>query len=85
MDNSETNNEINSENNVERLSDLFKKTEEVINIKTNTIKILNEAIDIYKEIIEVKDDMIDKQLQILQCMELKLKEFGFELDGSSDF
>jgi len=79
---SDNNNEINSEDNISKLMNLLTKCKEVMNIQKTTIKTLNETIDIFNQIIELKDDTIDRQLQMLQLMELKLKEFGVELGST---
>ncbi len=58
---------------------------ETINTQQETINTLMETNSIYSKIVDIKDQTIDKQLQMLQLMELKLKELGYPLGDSTIF
>jgi hypothetical protein len=67
----------------EQLINLLERSKEVIKSQS---EIINSQLALFKDletIIEFKDKTIDTQLQMLQTMELKLKEFGINL-GDSD-
>ena len=58
---------------------------ETINTQKATINTLVETNSIYSKIVDIKDQTIDKQLQMLQIMELELKELGYPLGDAPIF
>ena len=64
--------------------ELFDRAVNIIDLQRNTLSVQTTVIEGLKEVIDIKDQIIDKQLQTLQLLELKLKEFGVEL-GDSEF
>ena len=58
---------------------------ETIEIQQKTINSLKETNSIYSKIVDIKDQTIDKQLQMLQIMELELKELGYPLGDAPIF
>jgi hypothetical protein len=73
------------ENSLIELINLLERAMKVIDQQKNLIEDLGSINKNYNEIIKLKDQTIDKQLQMLQLMELKLKDFGIELGESSIF
>lgn len=61
------------------------KQQDTIKNLFETVNTLNETIDTLNEVIDLKDQTMDKQLQMLQLLELKLKEFGYELGDAQVF
>ena len=63
----------------EHYLNILAQTQQIIDLQKSTIDTKSDTIKLLNEVIELKDQTIDKQLQMLQLMELKLKEFGYEL------
>jgi uncharacterized coiled-coil protein SlyX len=67
----------------QEIIDLFNKSKEVIISQRSVITMQSETVITLTEALDLKDQTIDKQSQMLQLLELKLKDLGFSL-GESD-
>jgi ABC-type Na+ transport system ATPase subunit NatA len=67
------------ENEIIRLTNLLERSLKVADKQKENIEDMIELNRLLNKIIEIKDEIIDKQLQMLQILEIKLKDFGYEL------
>lgn len=67
---------------LQQILNILNSAKEVITSLNNTIEIQSDTINNLNKVISLKDQVIDQQLQMLQLMELKLREFGFKFDAS---
>lgn len=70
---------MDKEENTKQLISLLERLLTVAKKQKNLLKEVMEVNKILEETIRIKDETMDKQLQIIQILELKLKDFGYEL------